>query len=143
MLLLVTAGFLVGPPSVYAVQNIVVNDMDFGVVGESEFMDGYALLLSQPISWESDVGWRITVYSLDPDLGLSNDGLYTKLLSDLQWKLSSGSLWVPMTQDATEVDWSSDTGTGVVYIDAKVLLDWVNDVPGNYQADLVFTIEPL
>ena len=140
--LFLLAGLLTPIPA-FAVQTITVNDIAMGIVGEDEFEAGYALLQNHSVSWESDTGWSITVRSLDADLGLGGGGLYTKLLSDLQWKLSSESVWIPMTQNDTEVDWSIDTGSGVVYIDIRVLLDWVNDEPGSYGADLLFTIAPL
>lgn len=136
------AGFLTRTP-VFAVESITVNDIALGVIGETEFDAGYALLQNHPISWESDVGWSITVRSLDADLGMSDEGPYTKSLSDLQWKLSSESVWIPMTQIDTEVYWSNGTGSGIIYIDIKVLLEWVADEPGSYHADLVFTIAPL
>ncbi|MCX6646882.1 MAG: hypothetical protein NTY09_11115 [bacterium] len=123
-------------------ESIAVNDIVLGIVGETEFEAGYALLQNHPISWEDDVDWSITVRSLDADLGMSDGGLYTKLLSDLQWKLSTESVWIPMTQSDTEVD-SDVAGSGVIYIDIKVLLDWVQDAPGSYQADLEFTIAPV
>ena len=39
--------------------------------------------------------------------------------------------------------WSTDTGSGVVYIDVLVLLDWLEDAPGDYRVELVFTLEAL
>jgi hypothetical protein len=136
------AGLLTRTP-VFAAFAISVNDIVLGIVGENEFEAGCAMLQNHPISWESDGDWSITVRSLDADLGMSDGGLYTKLLSDLQWKLSTESVWIPMTQTDTEVDWGYGIGSGVIYIDIKVLLEWVQDEPGNYQADLVFTIAPL
>jgi len=131
------------PKALLAAQSISVNDFAFGVVGETEFLAGYAILSNQPILWESDVPWRITVRSLDANLGMSNSGEYIKPLSDLEWKLSGESGWTPMTQDDTEVDWSEETGSGAIYIDVRVLLEWAYDEPGTYQADLLFTISAL
>jgi len=68
------AGLLVRTP-VHALESITVNDIVIGVVGETEFGDGYALLQNHPISWENDVDWSITVRSLDADLGMSDSGL--------------------------------------------------------------------
>jgi hypothetical protein len=139
----VIAGLPIRPTPVLAAQSITVDDMMLGVIGKSEFDAGYAQLLNHPIYRSSTVDWDIFVCSLDPDLGMSTDGLYTKSLADLRWKLSSGSSWTPMTQIDTEVTFGYDTGPGVTYIDVRVLLNWVQDRPGSYQADLLFTIAPL
>ena len=143
VLLSLIFGLLIRVAPAYAAESLSVNDLVFGIVGETDFEAGYTLIQDHPISWGSDVAWSITVHSLDANLGLSDSGFYTKSLGDLQWKLSSESVWIPMTQIDTEVDWSNDTGTGTVYIDSRILLDWVLDVPGAYHADIMFTIAPL
>ena len=128
---------------IFAVQNVSINDLAFGVVGEDDFIAGGMTVEDQPVSWESDVGWSISVRSLDADLGLSGSGTYTKPLGDLQWKLSSESIWIPMTQTDAEVDFNSSTGSGVIYMDFLVELHWDADEPGDYGADLLFTISAL
>ena len=141
----VIAGLLIRPAPVLAAQSITVGDIVFGVVSKADFDTGYALLQNHPVYWTSDVGWIITVSSLDASLGTSTDLSYEKPLGDLQWKLSVDSIWTPMTQDDTEVDTSADpgSGSGMIVMDFKVLLGWAQDRPGNYGADLVFTISPL
>ena len=81
--------------------------------------------------------------SVDPDLGISDDARYIKPLDDLRWKLSEEPVWLPVSRDAEEIDWSAETGSGVIYIDVMVLLDWLTDAPGEYHADIVFTIESI
>ena len=139
------AGLLIRTTPVLAAQSITVNDIVFGVAAKADFDTGYVLLQNHPVYWTSDVGWIISVSSLDPSLGMSTDLSYEKPLGDLQWKLSSDTIWIPMTEDDTEVDADPDPGlgSGIVDVDFKVLLDWAQDRPGTYGADLVFTIAPL
>jgi len=131
------------PIPVRAEQSISVNDINFGIAGEDDFFNGYILVQSHPIFWSSDTGWRITVHSADPNLGVSDDGTYVKPLSDLLWKLSDEEAWIPMTQDPEEVDWSENGGEGVIYVDFAIQLDWHRDFPGHYEAHLFFFIQDL
>ena len=142
--LLALAILLLGSPAAaWAEQSITVSDIDLGIVGETEFVAGHALVRAHAIFWASDTPWRITVSSRDPNLGVSDDGSYIKPLGDLVWKLSDEATWTPMTQDAREVDWSDGTGEGAIHVDFVVLLDWLKDAPGRYGTELVFTIEVL
>ncbi len=143
MLIIAIAGFLIGSPAAWATQSIAVDDINLGTVGEREFIEGYAFIPSRAIFWESDTPWRVTVSSLDPDLGISDDGTYVKSLGDLLWKLSDEETWLPMTQENEEIEWGTEMGKGVIYVDFAVLLDWLKDVPGRYCTELVFTIESL
>ncbi len=143
VLIIAIATLLIFPPAVRAAQSINVADINLGIIGEDGFNDGYAFIPSHTIFWESDIPWRITIRSYDPDLGTSDSGTYVKPLSDLYWKLSDTETWLPMTQEEEELDWSTETGDGVIYVDFAVLLAWKNDVPGRYGTELIFTIESL
>ncbi|MCK4719679.1 hypothetical protein KAU08_03410 [bacterium] len=143
VLIIAMAVFLVFSPAVRAEQSINVADINLGTVGENEFNDGYAFIPSHAIFWESDISWRITISSYDPDLGMSDDGTYIKPLSDLLWKLSDEETWLPVTQEEEELEWGTETGDGVIYVDFAVLLAWMKDVPGQYGTELIFTIESL
>lgn len=134
---------LIFPTAALAAQSINVADINLGTIGEDEFNDGYAAVPSHAIFWESDIAWRILINSYDPDLGISDDGTYVKPLSDLYWKLSNEEIWLPITQDREELDWGTETGDGVIYVDFAVSLAWKKDVPGRYGTELIFTIESL
>lgn len=127
----------------HADQFVTANRVNLGIAGEEGFMAGYILVPRLPVFWESDVPWRLTVSSFSPDLGLSNDASYNKPLEDLQWKISEEQVWQPLSQDAEELIWSSETGSGVIYIDVMVQLDWLRDTPGDYHADIILTIEAI
>jgi len=147
-LFLAIALLLLAPTAARADQSITVNNINLGIIGEEDFLAGYALAASQAIFWESDVPWRITVRSLDPDLGTSDDGSYIKPLEDLLWKVSDEETWIPMTREVEEIEWSGGAdegavGLGVIYLDFVARLDWESDIPGQYRARLVFTIEGL
>ncbi len=143
LLIVAMAGFLIFPTAALAAQSINVADINLGTIGEDEFNDGYAAVPSHAVFWESDIAWRITISSYDPDLGISDDGTYIKLLSDLYWKLSNEEIWLPITQEEEELDWGTETGDGVIYVDFAVSLAWKKDVPGRYGTELIFTIESL
>ena len=130
-------------PPARADQNVNAMPINAGLVGEQDFDTGYVVISRVPVFWQSDVPWRLTVTSLDPNLGVSRDAKVTKPLSDLQWRMSDAHAWQPMGQDPEELAWNNNTGSGTVYIDIKVLLNWLKDPPGEYHADLIFTIEPL
>jgi len=128
------------PSAAWAAQSISINDITVGPATADDFVAGGIYVHAQPIFWQSDEPWRITVRSLDPNLGISDDGTYIKPLSDLVWKMSDDVTWTPITQEEQEIDWSSETVEGVIYIDFVLTLDWLMDIPGNYGAELVFTI---
>lgn len=131
------------PSSAYADQSVTAGNLTLGMIGEEEFEAGYVLVPRLPIFWESDSPWTISIYSLDADLGISDEADFVKPLGDLLWKPSDADVWLPLSQNPEEVAWSFDTGSGVVYIDVKLKFDWMSDGPGYYQANILFTIEPL
>jgi len=144
----IVVGFLIVllllfPTAAWAEQTISVNDVTVGPATEDDFIAGGIYIHAQPIFWQSDVPWRITVRSATPNLGVSDNGTYVKLLSDLRWKLSDDVTWTPVTQEENEVEYGTGTGDGVIYLDFVLTLDWLKDIAGNYGAELVFTIEAL
>jgi hypothetical protein len=145
--LFIAIAVLLTPTAARADQSITINNLNLGISGEDDFLAGYVLAPSQAIFWESDVPWRITVRSIDPDLGTSDDGSYVKPLGDLLWKVSDEETWTPVTREVEEIEWSGGTddtvGHGVIYLDFVARLDWEKDAPGQYGARLVFTIEAL
>ena len=137
---LIALAILLLSPTAWAGQSISVNDINVGPATADDFVAGQIYIHAQPIFWQSDVPWRITVRSVNPNLGASDDGTYIKPLSDLMWKLSDDVTWTPVTQEEDEVDYGTDTGDGVIYVDFLLTLDWLKDIAGNYGAELVFTI---
>ena len=143
ILLALTAGLSTWPAGAPAEQAVTVSDYNAGMISEVDFQAGYHLIPGIPILWESDTAWRLAVSSVDPDLGISNDASYVKPLNDLMWKLADEDIWLPLSREPEEVTWSTETGSGVIYIDVLVLLDWLEDAPGDYRVELVFTLEAL
>lgn len=131
------------PSRALADQVVTAGNLNVGMIGEEDFLAGYVIVPRLPIFWESDTPWTISVCSLTPDLGISDEADYAKPLDDLLWRQSDEQVWVPVSQDPEEVAWSLETGSGVVYIDVLVMLDWLTDAPGMYEGDILFTIEPL
>jgi len=132
-----------GAARAFAEQTVTVNDINAGLIGEEDFYAGQVLIPRIPVFWTSDEPWRITVRSLEPELFASDDGIHIKSLDDLMWKLSDEEIWVQISQDPEEIDWSMESGSGVVYIDLIVELDWLLDPAGTYRLDLAFNIEAL
>ena len=107
----------------------------------ADFDAGEKISTNNTINWTSGVAWEVTVKSLDANLGQSDDMTYTKPLSDLQWKLSSGSIWASITtSDVTVQTGSPNGGSGSFDVDYKFLLAWASDKPGSYGATLQYTI---
>jgi hypothetical protein len=133
--------FLILSPSASAQQTISFSDISIGPASADDFVSGQLYIQAEPIYWESDTPWRIFVRSVQPNLGVSDDGTYIKPLSDLMWKLSEDEVWNPMTQEENEIDFGSEPGEGVIYIDFLFSLDWMRDIAGDYGAEIVFTIQ--
>jgi hypothetical protein len=133
---------LIASRPVAAQQSITVNSINLGLISENEFSSGSTGINTFPIFWQSDSPWVISISSLDPDLGLSDNGNYRKPLSDFLWRPSDEQQWLPLTQSPQEIAWGKGGGKGVAYIDIKALLDITRDAPGEYRSVLVFTIGP-
>lgn len=136
---------LVLPLPAHAAQAVVVQDINFGVVRKQDFNVGYSWLNRMPVWWESDTAWVITVESLDPNLGGSDDGSYTKSLDDLEFKLhkATGNRWITMLEQPQVLDEGTNTGSGTIYVDWRMLLSWTADRPGLYGTTLLFTISEM
>lgn len=131
------------PVSATAAQSVVVQDINFGTVDADDFTAGAIALSREPVWWESDTPWRITVESLDPNLGSSFDSGYIKPLGDLQFKFHAFSQWITMQQHPQVLKDCYETGSGTIYADWRIQLDWALDRPGQYGAELLFTISEL
>ncbi|HEX9744223.1 MAG TPA: hypothetical protein VGB30_02245 [bacterium] len=134
---------LMSAAPIFAEQAVAIADVNFGIAGEQEFLDGYMVFEDVPVYWESDVPWRMTVRSLDLDFGISDDGSYVKPAQDILWRSGDEESWLPVHLDEEEVTYSYEAGSGVLYLDVAVLLDWTKDSPGEYTLELVFSIEPI
>jgi len=133
--------FLILSPPAWAQQSISINDISIGPVSADDFVAGGIYIQAQPIYWESDIPWRITVRAGQSNLSVSDDGTYIKPLSDLYWKLTDDETWNPMTQEDNEIEFGREPGEGVIYIDFVLSLDWMRDIAGDYGAEIVFTIQ--
>lgn len=109
---------------------------------ESHFFAGECLSQNNTINWSAAANWQVSVRSLDADLGLSDDGFYTKPLSDLQWKRSSLSSWNTMTTSDVQV-MTGAAGSSSFDVDYRFLLSWSQDSAGAYGATIQYTITAL
>lgn len=133
---------LVGFTCAQARTSVSADDLIFKTPHKREFRDGESRLERQPVRWESDTAWSVTVESLDPDLGQSDQGGYFKPLSDLQYRLSTDRTWYELRRLPQEVA-TGAAGKGSFTLDWRVLLDIARDRPGHYRAKLRFTISVL
>jgi hypothetical protein len=137
------AGLFFYVTPVFADQSLTVGEFHLGIADENDFLSGRKTFNDVPVYWESDVPWQISMSSLDPNLGISDNGQYAKPLSDFLWKPSDKLQWVPLTQYPQEIGWGGETGNGVFYIDIEIVLDLAKDLPGDYRGDILFSISPL
>ena len=126
----------------WAATSVQVDDVRFDTPRKPDFKQGAIELKRHPVFWESDGNWLISVESLDPDLGTSDNGGYVKPLYDLQWRLTKSRTWYEMRQQPQDVT-SGAPGRGSFTMDWRVLLDITRDRPGRYRAELRFTISEM
>ncbi len=105
----------------------------------TDFNAGEKVSSNNTISWWANENWIMTVMSLDPNLGQSDDLSYTKPLSDLMWQLTVGGSWASMTTSGVTVK-TGVAGSGSFGMDYKFLLSWAADKPGTYTATIQYTI---
>jgi hypothetical protein len=119
--------------------NVDVNDVYFGTVTQADFQTGWKYKNQHIITWKAPRPWKVTIKSVSPNLGQSNDGSYTKPIADLQFKLSNLSSWTTTTtQD--QILSRGARGQGTFYTDFRAKLRWAYDRPGDYGCTLQFTI---
>jgi hypothetical protein len=109
---------------------------------ETSFLNGYHDSYNNTITYSASGLWVIYVCSLDADLGQSDDGFYTKPLSDLEWKRSSQSSWNAMTTSDALVR-GGPAGASSFDMDYRFLLSWSQDSAGAYGATIQYTITAL
>jgi len=93
-------------------------------------------------TWTEGGSWKVTIQSLDADLGTSDDGTYTKPLSDLKWKRSVATTWNTMSMTPATVR-TGTASSSYSNQDYRFLLSWFNDKPGSYGATIQYTITSL
>jgi hypothetical protein len=123
----------------HAYVNVTVHGDISLTATEAAFTAGRMNSTGHPISYNCNENWTIYVRSLDPDLGLSDDGQYTKPLSDLRWKRSAASTYNIMTTTDAFVR-SGSNNNGSFNVDYRFRLAWANDRKGTYGATIQYTI---
>jgi len=78
--------------------------------------------------------WELLIRSDMPDMGG-----YGKPVGDILWRLSGSSTWTPLTTTDQIVTQGQDTQDVVIYF--RLLLNWANDEPNTYTANIVFTAQ--
>ena len=91
------------------------------------------------ISVSSNTGWKVTVKTTDDDMGTLGGRL--KPISDLLWKRHRVGPYRPITHDDQLVmARTTPVAQRRMFLDYRVLLDWVEDSPGAYEISLLFTV---
>ncbi|MBB63840.1 MAG: hypothetical protein CMO81_02130 [Waddliaceae bacterium] len=104
-------------------------DFDRGYI---DFPDALTLNIS------SNVPWKVLVHT--EDLTLTNRNP-PKPLADLLWKRSKRNRYRALRNKTRRVARSQNpVFDRKIDLDFRVLLDWVDDSPGNYQTTLIFTV---
>lgn len=119
---------------------VSIDDIEFDEPDRHDFNAEYIELLHEPLWWESDGAFIIELTALDANLGTSHDGGYVKPLRDLWFKLHDETEWQQLEQYTQTVYAGDGGGSGTLYLDWRVALDWEADRPGDYEATLVFTV---
>lgn len=88
---------------------------------------------------ESNVPWVIQVHTHDEHMGVSDDGAYTKPISDFQLRHANDEDYVTISNDA-QVLLHHREGEFEFEIDYKLVFDAQAHKAGGYQLDVVYTI---
>lgn len=86
----------------------------------------------------SNVPWVLRVRAQEPDMGLSDDGLYRKPVGDLQVRATTRGLYVPVTLHDQAIA-SGVPGEYLLPVDYRVRLG-TEHRDGNYRVTLIYTL---
>ncbi|MFC1546244.1 hypothetical protein ACFL4O_00810 [bacterium] len=90
----------------------------------------------------TDPAWKLFIKTNSNNMGIN--GTYTKPITDFEWRASGDyatqTTYIPITNYDVEAA-SGETGKKfTIYIDHKVLLLWSDDIPGDYNIDVTYTV---
>lgn len=106
---------------------------------EADFAVGY---IEQPsaltLTAASNTSWTVKVHTLESDMGTSDDGIYTKPLTDFSLCANGGPYSSITGFDQTLA--SGDAGKHTLVIDYKVATEEETHKDGDYGLTLVYTI---
>ncbi len=106
---------------------------------EADFAVGYVEERSAlTLKAASNIPWTVQVHALESNMGSSNDGTYTKPLTDFSLRSNGGSYSSITGFDQTLA--SGDTGEHTLVIDYKVDTEKETHRDGDYGLTLVYTI---
>jgi len=130
-----TATILKISPKKFNVGVIVADDYYTGYV---ERIRGNTILLK-----DTRNDWKLLVKTNDSDMGIV--GSYIKPTKDFYWKAQGNYATQTQYTDITNYDIEVDRGTKSspfrqVTIDYKILLSWTEDIPGDYNISLIYTL---
>ncbi|MFH1854418.1 MAG: hypothetical protein ABH815_03795 [Candidatus Omnitrophota bacterium] len=105
--------------------------------GYKEKIRGGILLVTN-----SSYAWKLMVKTNDSNMGVI--GSYAKSIDDFYWRatgtFAEQTSYTSMTNYDVEVARGPMGSIGAVYIDYKILLSWAQDVPGDYNLIVVYTV---
>ncbi len=88
----------------------------------------------------SNIPWKVQVWTEDSDMGASKDGLVTKPVSDFQLRVHGGTYF--SISNAPQILTSGNRGSFSIGVDYRILLG-KDYHPGDYGLDVVYTIMPM
>lgn len=125
------------------VLKIDATSVNMGIVSASDYENGYKeKVTGNSLSVTDTVAWKVMVKTNDNNMGVIGD--YTKPISDFYWK-ATGS-YATQTTYTSITNYDVEAARGAkgtklsVPIDYKILLSWSNDVAGNYNLTVVYTL---
>ena len=139
--------FLAGvTPSVQAVVflNVIPKKVNMGKVKISDYEAGYLEKTwgSTIIVRDTSNDWKVLVKTNYDNMGVIGD--YAKPISDFNWKASGDYAtqltYIDLENYDVEVARGPQDILGRVYVDYKILLAWANDVPGDYNINVIYTL---
>jgi len=86
----------------------------------------------------SNIPWTVKVHAVEPDMGTSYDGSYTKPISDFMVRADGGSFFSISTFD--QVLASGTRGSYLLSVDYRVKVEEETHKDGDYGLTLIYTI---
>lgn len=124
--------------------NVIPKKVNMGTVKIRDYEAGYL-----EKAWGNTIlvrdtsnDWKVMVKTDYDNMGVI--GNYVKPISDFNWKASGDYAtqitYIDLENYDVEVARGPQGILGRVYVDYKILLAWANDVPGDYNITVVYTL---
>lgn len=132
-----TTGVTYAVPSLFSL-NLSPASITVPQTTNADFEQGFLdMPRATQLTGAANESFKATIQAQDPTLNARG-----KQISDLLWKFGNNS-FTPLSTSPLQLHASGQAiNPTSVWLDFRLLLDWVDDVPGTYQTTLIITLGP-